>query len=80
MALDAKAIKEEIPDKDTYETSARKVKGKIYDHGLLFLAPRTTGVDPWWKCAVLYLSGALGNFLMGFAKFNVKFVSIMRTI
>ncbi|XP_055594730.1 protein CBFA2T2 [Uranotaenia lowii] len=28
MALDAKAIKEEIPDKDTYETSARKVKGK----------------------------------------------------
>lgn len=28
MALDAKAIKEEIPDKDTYETSTRKVKGK----------------------------------------------------
>ncbi|XP_058466936.1 protein CBFA2T2 isoform X1 [Malaya genurostris] len=28
MALDAKAIKEEIPDKDTYETSSRKVKGK----------------------------------------------------
>lgn len=28
MALDGKAIKEEIPDKDTYETSARKLKGK----------------------------------------------------
>ncbi|XP_050080369.1 protein CBFA2T3 isoform X2 [Anopheles maculipalpis] len=26
MALDGKAIKEEIPDKDTYETSARKLK------------------------------------------------------
>lgn len=36
MALDAKAIKEEIPDKDTYETSSRKVKGKkIYDYLLL---------------------------------------------
>ncbi|XP_065073608.1 protein CBFA2T2 isoform X2 [Ochlerotatus camptorhynchus] len=28
MALEAKAIKEEIPDKDTYETTTRKVKGK----------------------------------------------------
>lgn len=35
MALDAKAIKEEIPDKDTYETTTRKVKGKIYDYLLL---------------------------------------------
>lgn len=28
MALDAKAIKEEIPDKDVYESSARRPKGK----------------------------------------------------
>ena len=31
MALDAKAIKEEIPDKDTYETSTRKVKGRFFN-------------------------------------------------
>uniref|UniRef100_A0A182M7S5 Uncharacterized protein n=1 Tax=Anopheles culicifacies TaxID=139723 RepID=A0A182M7S5_9DIPT len=29
MALDGKAIKEEIPDKDTYETSARKLKARV---------------------------------------------------
>lgn len=27
MALDAKAIKEEIPDKDVYETTTRRSKG-----------------------------------------------------
>lgn len=28
MALDAKAIKEEIPDKDIYDSSARRTKGE----------------------------------------------------
>lgn len=28
MALDAKAIKEEIPDKDVYDSNARRPKGK----------------------------------------------------
>lgn len=29
MALDAKAIKEEIPDKDTYDINSRRTKGKL---------------------------------------------------
>lgn len=29
MALDAKAIKEEIPDKDTYDINSRRTKGKF---------------------------------------------------
>lgn len=29
MALDAKAIKEEIPDKDVYDSNVRRAKGKI---------------------------------------------------
>lgn len=29
MALDAKAIKEEIPDKDTYDVNSRRTKGKF---------------------------------------------------
>lgn len=28
MALDAKAIKEEIPDKDIYDSAARRARGK----------------------------------------------------
>lgn len=29
MALDAKAIKEEIPDKDVYDSNARRAKGNF---------------------------------------------------
>lgn len=29
MALEAKAIKEEIPDKETYESNSRKTKGTL---------------------------------------------------